>query len=107
MCLQDVQIGYATRHIQRNFVIGTTAQRVLVHNPKRWGILWGNPSSGTIWVSPDPTVVAGRGFSIQNSFQAPFWNLTLHGDVVTEEIWVVGSVASITWSLIETEFAGL
>lgn len=107
MCLQDVQIGYATRHIQRNFTVGTTAQRILTHNPKRWAILWGNASAGTIFVSPDPAIVFGRGMALTAAMQAPFWNVTLHGDVVTEEIWAVGSAAGILLSLLEVEFAGL
>lgn len=107
MCLQDVQIGRATRHQIRSFTVGAAAQKLLNHNPNRFAILFGNPSTGTIWLSPDPAIVAGRGHSIQTAAQSPFWNITLHGDVVTEELWAVGSVAGILYNLIEVEFAGL
>ena len=107
MCLQDVQIGKATRLTTRNFVIGTTAQKIFSHNPLRWGIVWSGTSTGTVWVSPDPGIVAFRGVPLTTASQAPFWNVTLHGDIVTEELWAIGSAANILLTAFETEFAGL
>jgi hypothetical protein len=107
VCIQDVQIGQRTRHTVRSFTVGTTPQKLLNHNPLRFALLFGNPSTGTIWVSPDSGVVVGRGHSIQNTMQAPWWNITIHGDVVMDELWAVATAAGTLFNLTEVEFAGL
>jgi hypothetical protein len=39
--------------------------------------------------------------------QAPWWNITIHGDVVMDELWAVASAAGTLFNLTEVEFAGL
>lgn len=107
MCWEDIKIARSTRTTVTEFTVGTTAQKLLSYDPKRYAVVFSNPSAGNITIGFGSSLVAGRGLVIPTSGPAPIFRLVLEGDMVRQEFWAIGAVANNRITIVETQLAGI
>lgn len=107
MCWQDIQIARSTRSRQINLTSVNTSFQVLPYNPLRFAIYFLTPETGTVTVGQTSAMQTGRGILCASASLPPWVNLVLHGDMVKQPWYAIGSAATARWGLIEVELAGM
>jgi hypothetical protein len=97
-----------TRRTQsRLLVLSLTlaSQRLIVGNPKRVALRFGNPATDPYWFAPGRDVAAGQGFVMTATKSAEEFCVFHHGDAVRGPWFLISTVGAQTVVVLETEYA--
>lgn len=103
MCMEDIRIARKTRFKSYDFDVGTATQLLLPYNPKRFALVFGNSSSGTITIGQNSSLSLGRGISCGTATPPVIFRLTLEGDLVRAPWYAFGTAAGLRISVYEVE----
>lgn len=103
MCMEDIRIARKTRFKSYDFDVGTTTQLLLPYNPKRFALVFGNASSGTVTIGQNSTMNTGRGIACTSTSAVCIFRLTLEGDLVRAPWYGLATAAGIRLTAYEVE----
>lgn len=107
MCMEDVRIGRKTYTLNSVFIDGAANgwKLVAIQRPDRYSltvrITCNDLITYTTWTSGTPPTVPFLGISKDAFVQ---YDLTRHGDIVTQPFWVVCNTASLIVLVTEVIF---
>lgn len=103
MCMEDIRIARKTRFKAYDFDVGVTTQLLLPYNPKRFALVVGNSSTGTVMFGQLSTMNTGRGIAITATSTPLILRLTLEGDLVRSAWYANATVAGTRLTAYEVE----
>lgn len=94
MCLEDIQLGRASRSAVTVVTVTTTSGRVLGRSDRRVEVIFHPPDTNMVWVSIGGTAVVGRGVLMVPSSLPQRYTIDDDGDMSMRDWSAISDVGS-------------